>query len=101
MANVMLEAMAAGKPVVCSLVEGSEELLRDTATLQGFQPGRSAEMADRVQNLMEQRELRQRLGSENQDLIASRYSMPMIMDRYRNFYQALLANNSVQNTTKL
>ena len=101
MANVMLEAMAAGKPVVCSLVEGSEELLRDTATLQGFQPGRSVEMADRVQNLMEQHELRQRLGSENQDLIASRYSMPMIMDRYRNFYQALLANNSGQNTTKL
>jgi len=90
MPNVLLEAMATGKPVVCSLVEGSEELLDSTNTLQGFKPGSSSEMADRVCHLMDHPELGQQLGFENRKRISKNHSMPSVMDQYRDFYRSIL-----------
>jgi starch synthase (maltosyl-transferring) len=90
MPNVLLEAMASAKPVVCSLVEGSEELLGPTCSIQGFKTGSGDELALRVTNLMNQEELRRELGSENRERISAHHSMPRIMDEYRNFYLSLL-----------
>ena len=89
MPNVLLEAMACAKPVVCSQVEGSEELLDTTIAIQGFRSGQGEEMANRVCHLMEQPDLGRQLGLENRDRISESYSLTNMIDRYRDFYRSL------------
>ena len=94
MPNVILEAMASGKPVVCSLVEGAEELLDETTKWQGFSPGHGSQMADRIQNLMEQPEIGRKIGEQNRERVASGFSLPLLMERYEKFYRCILGDES-------
>lgn len=90
MPNVLLEAMASTKPVVCSLVEGTEELLGETTALQGFSPGDASEMADRIQNLMKHPEIAYEMGKRNRNRVANDFSLPAFMERYEQFYLSIL-----------
>ncbi|WP_161604668.1 glycosyltransferase [Roseiconus nitratireducens] len=102
MPNVMLEAMAAGRPVVCSLVEGSDELLPqkvpaqdpvtaklDRRSLQGFPPGDSAAMAERAERFFADEVLCQRVGAANQKDVQDRFSIASMTDAYAALYQRL------------
>lgn len=93
MPNVILEAMAAGKPVICSLVHGSEELLGDESTercrRQGFAPGDGAAMTRLADTLFEAPDLCRRLGTENQRHVETEFSIDSMIDRYEALYQSL------------
>ena len=99
MPNVVLEAMAAGRPVVCSLVHGSEELLRsdddgssavDRSIAQGFPPGDSAAMADLVDAFFRDPQRGDTLGHMNRQHVQRHFTYDQMVDRYESLYESLL-----------
>jgi glycosyltransferase involved in cell wall biosynthesis len=66
MPNVILEAMAAGRAVVSTDVEGVRELLGDVANEQVVPKGNYVALAERVDSLLADEPTRRRLGDANQ-----------------------------------
>jgi glycosyltransferase involved in cell wall biosynthesis len=91
MPNVLLEAMAAAKPVVCSRVEGSEELLGADPDSQGFPPGDARQMANRIEQFQSDEQLCREVGRSNQQRIRTHFSLGAMTDAYRHHYLNLLA----------
>lgn len=101
MPNVVLEAMAAGRPVVCSRVEGSRELLgNETAAggasqrsdRQGFSPGDANEMAQRIEAFFADDSLGESIGIANQRHVETEFSNRKMIERYQSLYQSLLSD---------
>jgi glycosyltransferase involved in cell wall biosynthesis len=61
---VLLEAMAAGRPVVCTDAGGPSEYVQEGATGFIVPPANPAAMADKLRVLLEQPELREAFGRE-------------------------------------
>jgi len=61
-ANVVVEAMAAGLPVVASAIPGAEELVRDGETGYLVRPNRADDVADALRRLAQNPSERRRLG---------------------------------------
>lgn len=91
MPNVVLEAMAAGRPVVCSRVEGSEELLSHAPQLQSFPSGDSLAMKNLVEPFLSDEVLCDQIGSDNQSRVRNDFSLPAMVDGYRSHYRTLAA----------
>ena len=95
MPNVVLEAMAASRPVVCSRVEGAAELFDtqpsggDGRGQQTFTPGNDAEMALRLHEFLADPALADAVGQANQDHVRRHFSIPAMVDAYRSLYQGL------------
>ena len=89
MPNVVLEAMASQRPVVVARVEGVRELL-PSANQQLFEIGDHESMAQRVDSLMADANLRERLGEENRERVACDFSIPTMIDSYRSLYRGLI-----------
>jgi len=98
MPNVVLEAMAAGLPVVFSLVEGSEELLGtngshdlpdgvDRRGCQGFAPGDSKAMADLVCAFFDHAVLSHQVGKANQTRVREQFSIAAMVNQYGDLYE--------------
>ncbi|TWU64819.1 glycosyltransferase [Crateriforma conspicua] len=94
MPNVVLEAMAVGTPVVCSRVEGSQELLGHRHHEQTFAPEDAVTMARLIQRLQTDDELRQLLSGENRRVVQEQFSTVGMIEHYRQVYQDLLAARS-------
>ena len=92
MPNVILEAMAAGKPVVCSRVEGSRELLQHDWDAQTFPAGDSQRMAVLASRYLDQVSIATATGTANQALVNKHYALNIMVKRYREHYQQLLSN---------
>lgn len=90
MPNVVLEAMAAARPVVAAEVEGVAELLGEETARQSYPPGDASAMVERIGHLLEQADLRE-LGEANQRRAAESFSLATMVERYRTLYQELLA----------
>ena len=92
MPNVILEAMAVGKPGVCSRVEGSQELLRHDWEHQTFPTGDSQQMTMLVSRFLEQAPVAKATGTINQTFIHNHYTVARMVERYQNHYQKLLSD---------
>lgn len=68
--NSVLEAMAAGLPVVASDLEGIREALGEMGSLQLAPPGDASAFAERILELARDRVLRARLGAANRTRVA-------------------------------
>ncbi len=90
MPNVVLEAFAAGIPVVCSGVEGSDELLSHALESQCFQPGDSEAMADRVRRFAGDPSLRRTIGEANFARATHEFAIPAMVDAYASLYRELM-----------
>jgi glycosyltransferase involved in cell wall biosynthesis len=90
MPNVVLEAMASGRPVVCSKVEGIEELLAHGQPQQSFACGDSDAMADRVESILDHDTISDELGRKNLEHVRARFSTATMIAAYRQHYQALM-----------
>ena len=75
MPNVILEAMAAGKPVVCSRVEGSQELLKHDWDQQSFPAGDGVQMARLASHYLEQQDLALKAGTRNQSFVSQNHAL--------------------------
>jgi sugar transferase (PEP-CTERM/EpsH1 system associated) len=86
----VLEAWAAGKPVVATPVGGVPELIRDGDTGLLFPVGDVAGLADRLAGLAADPAARSRLGQAGRRRVMAEYDVRVMADRYEASYRALL-----------
>ncbi|WP_145169141.1 glycosyltransferase [Rubripirellula lacrimiformis] len=89
MPNVVMEAMAAGRPAVCSRVEGSAELFGETWDQQTFEVGDGPSMARLADPLLNDAGLADRVGEANRQRMRNQFSIPTMIDAYRSHYRDL------------
>jgi glycosyltransferase involved in cell wall biosynthesis len=94
MPNVVLEAMAAGKPVVATEAEGVVEALGPLAQEPVFQSAslRAEEaFCEAVVRLLEDPELARRVGWANQARVREEFSFERMIERYCHLYREMLS----------
>jgi glycosyltransferase involved in cell wall biosynthesis len=87
----LLEAMAAGKPVVASAIPGTDELVVDGATGLLTPPGDPDRLAAALSRLVADRDLRARLGGAARDRVDTNFSAAECAERVYAVYEELLA----------
>jgi glycosyltransferase involved in cell wall biosynthesis len=89
MPNVVLEAMAAGKPIVATQAEGTVELLGLGALDQTVAIDDSHGMRTRIASIVSDAKLAADLGRKNQER-AKLFSIENAVERYQRLYRSLL-----------
>jgi glycosyltransferase involved in cell wall biosynthesis len=82
-----VEAMAVGRPVVASRLGGLPFTVLDGVTGLLFDPGSAADLARKVDGLLDDRELRRRLGEAGRRRFEEHYAWDVIIERH---YRPLL-----------
>jgi len=90
MPNVIMEAMAAGKPIASTRVEGVEELLRANVSEQTCEPDNVDSLRELLDRLWADPQTARILGAENRCLIAENHRVKNMVDSYRELYQSFL-----------
>lgn len=96
MPNVLLQAMAAGLPVVCTETEGVDEVLGPLAEKQSCPFGDSQRFAELILNIMNNPELADLLGRQNQDRVAGCFALDAVVRRYEDFFEAIRIERNLQ-----
>ena len=91
MPNVVLQAMAAGLPVLATDAEGVRELLGDAADAQMVRFGRSRELAERLVGLMSDRAASAELGRTNRLRAEGRFTIERMVAGYEELWRRLVA----------
>lgn len=87
---VLLEAMAAGLPVVASDIPGFRSVIRDGVEGRLVPPGNVAALAEAVDTLLANAALREALG-EQATATVERYDWSVVADELRGLYRRVLA----------
>lgn len=90
MPNVVLEAMAAGLPVVATDIPGTRELVLPRITGYLVAVGDRAEMARWANKLLDDPRLRERMGQAARERVAAHYSVDRMVGRFAELYRELL-----------
>ena len=93
MPNVVLEAMAAGKPVAVTRVEGVKELLREGTAEQSCEVEDAEALGRLIDRLWTDQTLANSLGARNRRLIAEHHALSSMLDAYQNLYRELLSKS--------
>lgn len=89
--NALLEAMAAGVPVIASDIDGVRELISHGENGLLFEPGRPEHLAEQIERLSQDRELRDAIGKAGLESIqAQGLSWNNSAKRYAALYQDVL-----------
>jgi phosphatidylinositol alpha-mannosyltransferase len=83
---VLLEAMACGKPVIASNIEGYASVMHNNEEGLLVAPKDARGLADALLTLAENRDLREKMGQKGR-INAEKYSWPKVAERVLNFYQ--------------
>jgi len=89
MPNVVMEAMAASKPVAATRVEGISELLREGAIDQSCPPEDSNAMFKLLVHLWGDPARSELIGERNREIIAAHHSITAMVQSYRDLYATL------------
>jgi len=85
---VVAEAMACGKPVIVSNRGAPQEFVRDAGLI--FEYGSHHDLADKIIMLLENEDLRKKLGVKAHKLIAENFTWEKAAKKYANIYQKIL-----------
>jgi L-malate glycosyltransferase len=89
--NVLLEAMAAGVPLVATAVGGVPEIATDGETALLVQPGDSRALAESMARLLENRQLGARLAAQARQLVRERYAPEARTKRLVEIYRGVVS----------
>jgi glycosyltransferase involved in cell wall biosynthesis len=90
LSNALMEAMACGCAVVASEVGGNPELVSDGTTGLLFHAGNTVELADRLERLIGDENLRTRFGAASAESVRQRFSLQASVRRMEEIYEELL-----------
>ncbi len=93
MPNVVLEAMAAGLPVVATQVEGLDELLGPRFQEQSVPYGKWEDFSDSVVRILSDRNLANRLGRENRNRTEHQFTIERTVESYQVLWERILAES--------
>ncbi|UQD70273.1 glycosyltransferase family 4 protein [Bradyrhizobium japonicum] len=88
----ILEAMAHGKPIVASRIGGIPELVRDGTTGLLFEPGNTAQISEKVGNLLVDRSRREALGRNARAIVETEYTLEKHGAALFSLYEDLIAS---------
>ncbi|MGD9126828.1 MAG: glycosyltransferase [Planctomycetia bacterium] len=88
MSNVLLEAMAAARPIVASRVEGVAELLGETLDDQSFPRDDPDAMRARIVAILTNPDLAAHLSHANRARIAQHFTLEKMLDRYMGLWES-------------
>jgi glycosyltransferase involved in cell wall biosynthesis len=89
--NAVLEAAAAGRPIVATDVGGTPEIIADGLTGLLVSPGQAQALSGAVATLIRDLDLRQRLGAAAQVRMATEFSMDRMVAGFARLYRDLEA----------
>jgi glycosyltransferase involved in cell wall biosynthesis len=89
MPNVLLEAMAAGRPIVATRLGGIEELVCDGETALLCEPGSSASLTAAIMRLMDEPDLAQRLATAARRDVEERFDIARTVAATQLIYERL------------
>lgn len=89
MSNALIEYMASGLPVVATSVGGNRELIQHRENGLLVPPNDAAALAEAIQVILDDPELRLRLGDNARHTIAKKFDLPLVVKKHERFYQAL------------
>jgi glycosyltransferase involved in cell wall biosynthesis len=84
---VILEAMAAGKPVVATDVGGARDLIEEGASGFIVPPAEPAPLAERIERLLGDDALRAAVGRRGKEIAWARFRRDVVADRYYAIYR--------------
>lgn len=84
--GALLEAMAAGLPIVATRVPGNVELLTDGETGLLVPPEDPVALGESIASLLADRDLARRLGTAARETAYERFTLPAMVDRYATIY---------------
>ena len=90
LSNALLEAMAAGLPCVLTRVGGNPEVVEDQRSAFLVSPDDPESSAGRVLALLENGEIRRRMGARGRELVHERFTADHMVDRLMALYDGLL-----------
>ena len=96
MPNVLLEAMAAGRPIVATNLPGIEEMVQDGTSAVLCEPGRAGALADAIMRLMDDPELASRLVRAAQLDVRRRFDISHTVAATQALYERLLHNRHME-----
>lgn len=93
--TVILEAMAMGKPVICSRVRGHIDIIRDGETGILVPPGDPVALADAIRWLYERPEEASRIGARARQYVEQEHSFEAFCNRVREVVDEVVAKPSI------
>jgi glycosyltransferase involved in cell wall biosynthesis len=100
MGRVLVEAMAAGLPIVASRVGGIPDLVKDGKNGLLVPPADPAVLADAISSLLENKETRKRMGKAGRKM-CRQYSTEAMVEQIDDLYMELLEKHSHKSNTQV
>lgn len=96
---VLLEAMAAAKPIVTTRVGGNPEIITDEVTGLLIQPKNPEQIAQAVNRILADEPLARQLGANALELVKDRFSVNHMVGDYQRLYRELLLHVEADGNT--
>jgi sugar transferase (PEP-CTERM/EpsH1 system associated) len=95
MSNTLIEAMACGLPVLATRVGGNPEVIGDERSMGLFVPGDIDGLAQRLESLAGNVNLRRSLGTAARQRAVSMFSLERMVEDYRGLYRELAVRRGI------
>jgi len=88
--NALLESMLAGLPMVVTNVGGNPEAVIDSKTGYVVEPHKEHELANKINELIDDAELRKKLGKQGKERVETKFSLANCVSEYEKIYDLIL-----------
>ena len=97
----MLESMAAGLPVVATMVGGTPEVIEEGKTGFLVPAGNPELLAERILRLLKEPSLAQAMGEQGRQKVVREFTIDRMRDQFLELYEALLAKSRARTSRNL